>query len=219
MTTSRYDQDKLKASVQTLQFSRKQTLYHTGDPAQSVFRVCDGLVRLIRMTPEGKIMTVRHVMPGDFFGEEAFVGGKREEVAEVLIRTQIEAIDPQFINFGDLLTITHSLSKQIQHIMDYQYHLQTGDLYQRVSRYLMKLSETPLCTFDEENCPVVSATHELIAEGTASARESVSKIINELRVDGLIESGYRSVVLLNVPYLRSISSGFGLFGNYHNSRE
>jgi CRP/FNR family transcriptional regulator, LitR-dependent transcriptional activator len=209
MNTGRYDQVKLEVPVQMLKFSRKQTLYHSGDPAQSVFRVRDGLLRITRMTPEGRILTVRHVMPGDFFGEEAFMGGgKREEVAEALTSAQIEAIDPQLINYGDLLTITQSLSKQMQRLMDYEYHLQTGDLRQRVSRYLMKLSETPLCTFDEENRPVVSATHELIAEGTASTRESVSKIITELRADGLIESGYRSIVLLNVPQLRDISSGF-----------
>jgi CRP/FNR family transcriptional regulator, LitR-dependent transcriptional activator len=206
-TTGRYDQVRLEVPVQMLKFSRKQTLYHTGDPAQSVFRVRDGLLRITRMTPEGRVLTVRHVMPGDFFGEEAFMGGKREEVAEALTSAQIEAIDPQLINYGDLLTITQSLSKQMQRLMDYEYHLQTGDLRQRVSRYLMKLSETPLCTFDEENRPVVSATHELIAEGTASTRESVSKIITELRADGLIESGYRSIVLLNVPQLRDISSG------------
>ncbi len=207
MNTGRYDQVKLEVPVQMLKFSRKQTLYHSGDPAQSVFRVRDGLLRITRMTPEGRILTVRHVMPGDFFGEEAFMGGKREEVAEALTSAQIEAIDPQLINYGDLLTITQSLSKQMQRLMDYEYHLQTGDLRQRVSRYLMKLSETPLCTFDGENRPVVSATHELIAEGTASTRESVSKIITELRADGLIESGYRSIVLLNVPQLRDISSG------------
>ena len=198
----------LEAPFQTLKFQRKQTLYHNGDPAQSVFRVRDGLIRITRMTPEGRVLTVRHVMPGDFFGEEAFMSGKREEIAEALTSAQIEAIDPQLINYGDLMTITQSLSKQMQRLMDYEYHLQTGDLRQRVSRYLIKLSETPLCTDDAEARPVVSATHELIAEGTASTRESVSKIITELRSDGLIESGYRSIVLLDISGLTDIAEGF-----------
>lgn len=201
------DYPTLEAPFQTLKFQRKQTLYHNGDPAQSVFRVRDGLIRITRMTPEGRVLTVRHVMPGDFFGEEAFMSGKREEIAEALTSAQIEAIDPQLINYGDLMTITQSLSKQMQRLMDYEYHLQTGDLRQRVSRYLIKLSETPLCTDDPEGRPVVSATHELIAEGTASTRESVSKIITELRSDSLIESGYRSIVLLDIPGLEDIAEG------------
>jgi len=71
----------MEAPVQTLTFQRRQTLYHNGDPAQSVFRVRDGLVRITRMTPEGRILTVRHLVPGDFFGEEAFMDGQREEIA------------------------------------------------------------------------------------------------------------------------------------------
>ena len=202
------DKVALEAPSQTLKFQRKQTLYHNGDMAQSVFRVRDGLIRITRMTPEGRILTVRHVMPGDFFGEEAFMSRKREEIAEALTSAQIEAIDPQLINYSDLLTITQSLSQQMQRLMDYEYHLQTGDLRQRVSRYLIKLADTPLCTHDAQRRPVVSATHELIAEGTASTRESVSKIITELRSDSLIESGYRSIVLLDVPALDDIANGF-----------
>ncbi len=106
------------------------------------------------------------------------------------------------------MTITQSLSRQMQRLMDYEYHLQTGDLRQRVARYLISLSETPLAAENSDGYMVVSATHELIAEGTASTRESVSKIITELRSEGLIESGYRSIVLLQPDELDEISQGF-----------
>jgi len=92
-------------------------------------------------------------------------------------------------------------------LMDYEYHLQTGDLRQRVARYLLTLAETPLATRDARGRPAISATHELIAEGTASTRESVSKIITELRADGLIASGYRNVTLLDAEGLDLISHG------------
>jgi CRP-like cAMP-binding protein len=197
-----------EAPVQTLTFQRRQTLYHSGDAAQSVFRVRDGLVRITRMTPEGRVLTVRHLIPGDFFGEEAFMDGRREELAEALTTAQIEAIDPGLINQQDLMAITRSLSKQMQRSMDDQYHLQTGDLRQRVARYLLKLAETPLARRDELDRSVISATHELLAEGTASTRESVSKIITELRAEGLIASGYRSIALVDPETLREIAEGF-----------
>jgi CRP/FNR family transcriptional regulator, LitR-dependent transcriptional activator len=193
---------------QTLNYARRQTLYHNGDPARSVFRVRDGLVRITRMTPEGRVMTVRHVLPGDYFGEEAFVDGHRDEIAEALTTAQIEAIDPATIRPGDLMAITRSLSHQMQRLMDYEYHLQTGDLRQRVARYLLELASTPLARRDELGRPVVSATHELLAEGTASTRESVSKIITELRGDGLIDSGYRSITLLDLDELQVTADGF-----------
>lgn len=198
----------MEAPVQTLTFQRRQTLYHSGDAAQSVFRVRDGLVRTTRMTPEGRVLTVRHLVPGDFFGEEAFVDGRREEIAEALTTAQIEAIDPAMINQQDLMAITRSLSVQMQRSIDYQYHLQTGDLRQRVARYLLKLADTPLARRDAHGRPVVSATHELVAEGTASTRESVSKIITDLRADGFIASGYRSITLLDIEALQETAEGF-----------
>jgi len=174
-----------------------------------VFRVRDGLVRITRMTPEGRVLTVRHVEPGDFFGEEAFTStGRRDEMAEALTNADIEAIDPALINHQDLFAITQSLSTQMQRLMDYEYHLQTGDLRQRVARYLLQLAETPLACKDDAGHDVVAATHELIAEGTASTRESVSKIITELRSAGLIESGYRSIVLLDRDALDEVAQGF-----------
>ena len=197
-----------EAPVQTLTFQRRQTLYHSGDAAQSVFRVRDGLVRITRMTPEGRVLTVRHLVPGDFFGEEAMDEGKREEVAEALTTAQIEAIDPALINQQDLMAITRSLSHQMQRLMDYEYHLQTGDLRQRVARYLLTLAKTPLAKRDGSGRPVISATHELVAEGTASTRESVSKIITELRADKLISSGYRSITLLDAEALDEVAEGF-----------
>lgn len=200
--------DELNIPGQMLRFQRRQTLYHNGDPAKSVFRVRDGLVRITRMTPEGRVLTVRHVEPGDFFGEEAFTEGRRDEMAEALTSTDIEAIDPALINHSDLFAITQSLSRQMQRLMDYEYHLQTGDLRQRVARYLLQLSATPLARSDENGRLLVSATHELIAEGTASTRESVSKIITELRSAGLIESGYRSIVITDSDALDEVAQGF-----------
>jgi len=198
----------MEAPVQTLTFHRRQTLYHSGDPAQSVFRVRDGLLRITRMTPEGRILTVRHLIPGDFFGEEAFMDGQREEIAEALTSAQIEAIDPALINQQDLMSITRSLSVQMQRSMEYQYHLQTGDLRQRVARYLLTLADTPLARLDAQGRPVISATHELVAEGTASTRESVSKIITDLRSDGLIASGYRSITIVDREELGAVAEGF-----------
>ena len=198
-----------ESHVPTRDYRRRQTLYLSGDPASSVFRVRDGLVRITRMTPEGRTLTVRHVMPGDYFGEEAFMSrGTREEIAEALTNTRIEAIDPDRIGATDLLTITRSLSDQMRRLIEYEYHLQTGDLRARVARYLLTLAATPLARLDADGRTMVAATHELLAEGTASTRESVSKIVTELRLEGLIATGYRNITLLDPEALDELANDF-----------
>ncbi len=195
------------APSQTLNYRRRQTLYLDGDPARSVYRVRDGLIRITRTTPEGRTLTVRHVLPGDFFGEDALMTGERGEIAETLTLASIDAIDPERIEAGHLMHITRSLSDQMRRLMDYEYHLQTGDLRARVARYLLSLAQTPLARADDDGHLVVAATHELVAEGTASTRESVSKIITELRTAGLIRTGYRSIVLLDDEGLAEVAEG------------
>jgi CRP-like cAMP-binding protein len=194
------------APHQLLKFDRKRALYHHGDTATTVYRVRSGLVRITRMTPEGRIMTVRHVLPGDYFGEEAFTGESREEMAEALTETELEAYEHAGLTGSILMDITRSLSHQMQRLVDYEYHLQTGDLRQRVARYLLTLAETPLAFENDEGITTVSATHELLAEGTASTRESVSKIITQLRVEGLIRTAYRSIKLIEPDILDDIAN-------------
>jgi CRP-like cAMP-binding protein len=188
-----------------MRYRRGQTVYYEGDPALSMFRVESGLVRIAKLTPKGRVLTVRHVLPGDFFGEEALTKQWRDHQVEALTDATLVPVDPSTINGDSLTTVTRSLSEQLQRVMAYEYHLQIGDLRQRVARYLLQLAQTPLGGTDESGVTYVRATHELIAEGTSSTRESVSKIITELRADGFVQSGYRRITLLNPAALEDLA--------------
>jgi CRP/FNR family transcriptional regulator, LitR-dependent transcriptional activator len=179
-----------------MRYRRGQTVYYEGDPALSLFRVESGLIRIAKLTPKGRVLTVRHVLPGDYFGEEALNKQWRDHQVEALTDATLVPVDPQSITGENLGVVTRSLSDQLQRVMAYEYHLQIGDLRQRVARYLLQLAQTPLGGLDESGRTYVRATHELIAEGTSSTRESVSKIITELRSEGFLQSGYRRITLL-----------------------
>ena len=189
----------------TMRYRRGQTVYYEGDPALSLFRVESGLIRIAKLTPKGRVLTVRHVLPGDYFGEEALTKAWRDHQVEALTDATVVPVDPNGMTPENLSLVTRSLSDQLQRVMAYEYHLQIGDLRQRVARYLMELSKTPLGGTDEQGRLYVRATHELIAEGTSSTRESVSKIVTELRADGLVQSGYRRITLLDQPALEELA--------------
>ena len=188
-----------------MRYRRGQTVYYEGDPALSMFRVESGLVRIAKLTPKGRVLTVRHVLPGDFFGEEALTKQWRDHQVEALTDATLVPVDPTNMGLENMTSVTRSLSEQLQRVMAYEYHLQIGDLRQRVARYLLQLAQTPLGGVDEAGKRFVRATHELIAEGTSSTRESVSKIITELRADGYLQSGYRRITLLNHPALEGVA--------------
>lgn len=203
----RHQAPALSARGHTRRHEMGRTLYLTGDRADSLFRVVEGVVRVARMTPDGGVVTVRHVIPGDFFGEAALLGSEHTTTAEAMTDVEIEAIDMSFIGVSGLELVTKSLAQQMQRLMDYGYHLQSGDLHQRVARYLAFLADTPVGVLDAAGHTSVNVTHELIAEGTGSTRESVSKIITELRSEDLIASGYRSIVLVDLDRLQVVANG------------
>ena len=193
-----------------MRYRRGQTVYYEGDPALSLFRVESGLIRITKLTPKGRVLTVRHVLPGDYFGEEALTKAWRDHQVEALTDATVTPVDPNAMSGENLHTVTRSLSDQLQRVMAYEYHLQIGDLRQRVARYLLELSKTPLGAVDEQGMTYVRATHELIAEGTSSTRESVSKIVTELRSEGLLQSGYRRITLLKLDELQELAEASDL---------
>lgn len=192
---------------QTVRLERRATVYLAGDRAHTVFRVRDGLVRMTRTTPAGRTVTVRHLLPGDFFGEEALAAGDRCSGAETLTTATLDVIEPDRIQAGLLGPLTRSLSDQMRRLMDDQCRRRTDTLRARVAGYLVLLAGSPLAGTDADGRACLAVTHELVAEGVASTRESVSKVLGELRLEGRIQQAYRRIVVLDDAALAEAAVG------------
>ena len=125
--------------------------------------------------------------------------------AEALTPASLYIYDPALLAERELIDVSRSIGQQLRRAMLHEVHLQSGDLKHRVVRYLLELSDTPLGAEDSDNRLFVRATHELLAEGSGSTRESVSKVVTDLRDAGLIETGYRHITLLDLVALRSLA--------------
>ncbi|WP_424949558.1 helix-turn-helix domain-containing protein [Deinococcus sp.] len=205
--------------------ARGELIYRQGDPSGLLYRADTGLIRLFQVTSRGRTMTLRHVLPGDYFGEDSLVGvhrpgpagpptelsesarpgGQHLYSAEALTPASLLVYDPCTLSERDLLELSRSMGQQLRRAMQHEVHLQSGDLKHRVVRYLLELADTPLGAEDNDDRLYVRATHELLAEGSGSTRESVSKVVTELRDAALIETGYRHITLLDLAALRALA--------------
>ena len=77
---------------------RGQTLYYAGDAAPSLYRLESGLMRAVRLTPQGRNLTVRHIRPGDIFGEECLHGTTRGHQVVALTDAVLTPIHPQHLS-------------------------------------------------------------------------------------------------------------------------
>ena len=184
---------------------RGDTLYYAGDLSQSLYQLESGLLRAVRLTPQGRNLTVRHIRPGDIFGEEALHGLNRTHQVIALTDASIRPIHLQHLSGEELWQVTRSLSAQLQRVMTDGVHIQDGELRERIARYLLNLSDSSLGGRHASGQPFVRATHELIAEGTGATRESVSKLIGEMRDDGLLSPAYRCITLTAEQALRKLA--------------
>lgn len=175
---------------------RKEVIYRAGDRAEALYRLERGLVRIVEILPDGRQLTLRHVLPGDYFGEESLSERNHHYTAEALTEAAAHALDPRSLSPEELRHVASSLASQMSHMHAYEAHLQWGELRSRICRYLLYLATTAACGQDERGL-YVSASHEEIADATASTRESVSKLLSDLRHEGLLDTGYRKIYLVD----------------------
>ncbi|GGM91946.1 transcriptional regulator LdrP [Thermus composti] len=166
-------------------YARKEAIYLAGEPAHTLYRLESGLVRIVELLPDGRTLTLRHVLPGDYFGEEALEGKRHRYAAEAMTDCQVQGLDPKAMPHEALHQVARNLARQMRRVQAYETHLQTGELRARIARYLLFLADTP-ASFRDERGLYVTVSHEEIADATASTRESVSKLLSDLRREGLL---------------------------------
>jgi CRP-like cAMP-binding protein len=195
---------------QHVRLAPRQPLFHEGDQPESFYRVKNGLIRLMRIKPDGRSVTLRHVLPGDLFGEEVFIGAGRFADAEAATEADVEVFDARELRGPNMIGVVHSLVTQTKRLLNDEYDFQVGFLRERIARYLCKLIRTPLAERAADGSWQICASHELIAEGTASTRESVSKELADMRHDGTIDTGYRCVSITDLKGLRRLGDPEGV---------
>lgn len=175
---------------------RKEVIYRAGDRAEVLYHLERGLVRIVEILPDGRQLTLRHVLPGDYFGEEALSERSYRYTAEALTESAAFAVDAKALSADELRSLAGSLASQMVQVQAYETHLQWGELRSRICRYLLYLASTAAQGHDERGV-FVTASHEEIADATASTRESVSKLLSDLRHEGSLDTGYRKIYLVD----------------------
>lgn len=109
-------------------FGRKEVVFLAGDRADTLYRLQTGLVRIVELLPDGRTLTLRHVLPGDYFGEEALEGRRYRYAAEAMTEVVVEGLDPRTMSHEALHQVARNLARQMRRVQAYEAHLQTGSL-------------------------------------------------------------------------------------------
>lgn len=184
---------------------RGRVFYTPGETGEALFVLKRGHVNLYRITADGKKLIVAAVGPGTVFGEMSLVGqGMHDTFAEaadectlcVMSRSDLEHLlisKPQVaLRFLELLATRLS---------DVETRLETvafKGVPARLAAELLRLAG--------DGDRVEGVSHQDLADSVGAYRETVTRVLNEFKRDGLIELDRLAIHVSDGERLKALAS-------------
>ena len=191
---------------------RGRTIYRPGEASAALFLLKKGRVQIVRESAGGKRLVIATLGPETFFGEMALVGQRfpqdaaaealEDAVVCVLSRADLERLILAHPRVG--LRFLEQLSARLLEteliVEDFAFR----SVPARLAGVLPRQAET------EADAGVggavdVRATHQELADMTATYRETVPLTLNDFREQGLVDLGRRSVRVLDRDGLQAVA--------------
>jgi len=175
-------------------FPRKQAVFTQGDPADAVFYIQAGKVRLTVVSKAGKEATLAILSEGDFFGEGGLAGQPlRMGSATAMTDCEFLRIDKKAMmlalhrehKFSDLF-VAYLLARNIRYEEDLVDQLFNSS-EKRLARILLLLAH-----FGKEGVPetvIPKISQETLADMIGTTRSRVSFFMNRFRKLGFVDYG------------------------------
>ena len=178
--------------------SKKEIIYFPEEASNTIYFLKEGKIKIYRLSEDGKTTTLHLLGPGEIFGESAILGQEtHDNIAEVVEDAVICAMDKH--DFQDMMRKSPQLAMSVNKFIGFrmrkiQSHVE--DLVFRSAKdRIMAFLHRYVSTFGKQMVdgwmvrPFL--THKEIADLTATARQTVNQVLNELAEDGTIKFSRR----------------------------
>ena len=189
--------------------SKREVIYFPEERSDNIYLLKVGKVKISRVSEDGKKMTLQLIGPGEIFGESAILGqDKRENIAEVVEDAVICSINrtmfqEMLVNNPKLnLSINKFIGLRIRKIEAHIEDLVFKDAEERVIAFLKRYVKTFGKKMVDGWMVRPFLTHQEIAELTATSRQTVNSILNELVTNQEIKYTRRFFQLLNTDWIQ-----------------
>jgi len=191
------DLDRLSDVAQTRKVAKDTVIFHAGDPADAVFIVASGKVKVVTTSSDGKEFILTVLGAGQVFGEMALLESAPRS-ASVITLTNADILMIRREDFHHLLNTAPSISRKLLAILSRRLRranskmesLAYMDVAGRLARYLLDLARDHGQRMGKGWVVVRRPTHSDIAHSIGTSRETVSRLINEFEEGfGLVNKG------------------------------
>ena len=173
------------------------TIFYEGDPADAVYVVVNGRVKVVTTSSDGKEFILTVLGAGQVFGEMGLLETAPRS-ASVITITEVELITIKRDDFDRLIETRPTISRKLMAILSRRLRranskmesLAYMDVAGRLARYLLDMALDHGQRLGNGWVVVKRPTHSDIAHSIGTSRETVSRLINEFEEGfGLVNKG------------------------------
>ncbi|MFC7440445.1 Crp/Fnr family transcriptional regulator [Laceyella putida] len=185
-------------------FNKKEVIFTEGSEKTAVYLIKSGLVKTYKTDERGHAHIVSLLRDGDLFPHTGFFSQHPyPATAETIDQTELIAIPVK--SFEALMLANPSMAVKVMRVMsdkilDLQKQLQelTGYAAQnRAITFLLGLADKYGKKREGTIRIDIPLTHQDMASAIGTTRETVSRLLNQLRKDGLIDVGRNQFIILD----------------------
>jgi CRP/FNR family transcriptional regulator len=198
--------DSLKTSSA---YGRGDAIFHEGDPSQCAFIVCEGTVKLITSSAEGKVLLLRYAGPGEVLGiadivqrspysctavaaERAVLGSIPSETFLRFVRSYPEA----GVRLTQVLSAQYKAAQRETRFLAFG-----GTSVARLAHLLLEWAAEHGVP-DAKGIRIPShATQTELAQAIGATRETVTRVLGQLIRSGVLERTPDSILIHNAEEL------------------
>lgn len=193
-------------------FAANETICFAGDPAERLFVVADGRVKLMRDTAVGKSVLFDLLTPGEFFGSLSGSGDDvYSDTAQALTPACILTIGGD--TFQQILKryppvalkIIGIMSTRLRAAQERIQRLSVSTVEERIAHVLMVLSEKFGQPGKDGLLIQAPLSREDLASMVGATTESASRVMSQFQKDGLIQAGRGWVAITDPDGLKALA--------------
>lgn len=203
-TKSRFKQDFF-GKAQYVKVGAGQIVAMEGDHCEALALVLSGSVRVYKMTPSGREITLYRIPAGDscVLTASCIMSGNTAFPATAEAETDIEVITVPSIKARSWMSqnepwcgfIFGLVSKRLASIITKLEDVAFLKMNVRLAHYLAE---------NADSSGQLHVTHQHVADELGTSREVVTRLLKDLENDGLVETHRGSIVVLDADSIRSL---------------
>ncbi|MCG0275125.1 MAG: Crp/Fnr family transcriptional regulator [Thermosediminibacteraceae bacterium] len=195
---------KIKGLINTRNYKKGSVIFFEGEPGEAVYFVKSGKVKVYKADGEGREYILHFFGEGDVFAEAVLLeGGPYPATAEAVEDSTVGFIKNE--DLEHLIKQTPDLAMKIIKIMasrlrDSQEKIKNlafGDTYNRIACFLHRICLDHGKTTSRGIEIELPVTRQELAALVGTSRETVSRILSQMKKDGIIDIDRQKIIVLD----------------------